>query len=191
MHSQNRDRQEAAQATMTRRLTRLHVLLFLMVLCIGAWVYFTLLNRSYETPPNYSLIEDGIYLGGSLEKAPPGVDAVLNLCEMKDSFEAEVHLWEAIPDRAPAPDLKWLERMADFVEEQRTEGKTVFVHCFAGASRSATVLAAYYMRKNGWTRDEAIAFLREKRPQVRPNPAFMERLLEWEEHLAKIASPTP
>ncbi len=42
------------------------------------------------------------------------------------------------------------------------------------------VVTAYEMYKNHWTRDEALAFVRSKRPEVRPNPAFMRRLHEWE-----------
>ncbi len=34
-----------------------------------------------------------------------------------------------------------------------------------------------------WTRDQALEFLRSRRPGVRPNPAFMELLLEWERSL--------
>jgi hypothetical protein len=39
------------------------------------------------------------------------------------------------------------------------------------------------MFKNNWTRDEALTFLRTKRPEARPNPAFMQRLLEWQRAL--------
>ena len=39
---------------------------------------------------------------------------------------------------------------------------------------------AYLMAKNHWTRDEALEFVRSRRPVVCPNPAFMELLLEWE-----------
>lgn len=42
------------------------------------------------------------------------------------------------------------------------------------------VTAAYLMKEHGWGRDEALAFLRSKRPVVRPNPAFMQLLTEWE-----------
>jgi len=34
------------------------------------------------------------------------------------------------------------------------------------------------MKKNDWTRDEALAFVRKTRPEANPNRAFMARLLE-------------
>ena len=45
--------------------------------------------------------------------------------------------------------------------------------------------SAYLMWKHGWTRDEALAFIRTKRPEVRPNAAFMERLSDWENVLKR------
>jgi len=72
------------------------------------------------------------------------------------------------------------------VDAQRQAGRTVFVHCFAGVSRSGMVVTAYLMFKHGWTRDQALEFVRSKRPSAKPNGAFMELLLEWEREL-KIA----
>jgi protein-tyrosine phosphatase len=47
------------------------------------------------------------------------------------------------------------------------------------------VVAAYLMRREKWPRDRAIEYLRSRRPGVRPNPAFLELLGEWEEQLKK------
>ena len=47
------------------------------------------------------------------------------------------------------------------------------------------VVTAYLMFEHGWSRDEALKFVRSKRALIRPNPAFMERLLEWERELKK------
>jgi protein-tyrosine phosphatase len=41
------------------------------------------------------------------------------------------------------------------------------------------------MKAHGWPRDEALAFVRQRRPQARPNRAFMELLIEWGQRLAK------
>src|SRR5262249_2337636 len=130
--------------------------------------------------PNYSRIEDQLYLGGHVPKPPRRTRAVLNLCELEDPYQVEIHRWEPIPDAAPAPTLDWLRQMVEFIESQQKAGHTTYVHCFGGISRGGMVVTAYLMAKHGWTRDEALAFVRSKRPQVRPNPAFMELLLEWE-----------
>jgi hypothetical protein len=132
-------------------------------------------------PPNYSRIEDGLYLGGRVEHPPRGTRAVLNLCEMADPYQAEVHRWEPIRDAEPAPDIDWLKRQVEFIDTQRRAGVPVYVHCLNGVSRSAMVVTAYEMAKNHWTRDEALAFVRTRRPEVRPHPAFMKLLAEWEQ----------
>ena len=136
-----------------------------------------------RAPPNYSRIEDGLYLGGRVAQPPPGTRAVLNLCEAEDSYRAEVHRWQPIPDAEPAPSIDWLRRQVQFIDEQRRAGRPVFVHCHAGVSRGGMVTVAYLMWQHGWSRDEALEFVRTRREVVRPNPAFMALLLEWEQAL--------
>lgn len=52
----------------------------------------------------------------------------------------------------------------------------VFVHCQAGMSRSATVVAAYLMRELNLDPVDAVSFLRERRPVVDPSPTFWHQL---------------
>jgi hypothetical protein len=138
----------------------------------------------FEGGGNYSEIEPGLYVGGSVKEPPPGTKAVLNLCEIEDPYQAEAHRRMKIADGEPAPDLDWLKNAVAFVTEQRKEGKTVYIHCAAGISRAGMVSAAYLMADRGWSRDKAIAYIREQRPQLNPNPAFMARLLEWQKVVA-------
>ena len=77
----------------------------------------------------------------------------------------------------------WLAERVAFVEEHRSDNETVYVHCQNGVSRSVMVVTAYLMKAHGWSRDEALAFVRQRRPLARPNPAFMELLAEWEKRL--------
>jgi protein tyrosine phosphatase len=142
-------------------------------------------------PPNYSKIEDGLWLGGYVSEPPHGVHAVLNLCESKDPYQVEFHRWEPIVDAEPVPSLEWLRAQVGFIEFERAAGHVVFVHCRNGVSRSGMVVAAYLMRREGWSRDQALEFLRSRRPEVRPNPAFMLLLLEWQRLLEGRANPSP
>lgn len=142
-------------------------------------------DRNTREPPNYSRIEDGLWLGAFVTEPPPGTQAVLNLCETEDVYRVPSHRWEPIRDGHPAPSLDWLRDQVAFIETERAAGRTVYVHCMNGVSRSAMVTAAYLMRCEGWSRDQAIEFLRSRRPSARPNPAFMQLLLDWEESLTK------
>jgi hypothetical protein len=149
----------------------------------AVWAVHSYVQQADRQPPNYSQIDDGLWMGGDVDEPPPGTRAVLNLCERDDPYRRDVHRWEPIPDAGPAPSLEWLRRMVAFISEQRQAGAVVYVHCRAGISRSGMVVAAYLMSKYGWTRDETLAFMRVRRPLVRPNPAFTQLLAEWEEAL--------
>jgi hypothetical protein len=166
---------------MTRLRRRL--LVVLLFGCLAAWLVLWRLERSYDQPANYALIEDGLYVGGSVAAPPPGTRAVLNLCEKEDPYRTESYRWEAIPDTSPAPDLDWLRRQAEWVAARRQAGQTTFVHCQNGVSRSVFVVTACLMAEHRWPRDQALQFVRSRRPEARPNPAFLERLDDWERAL--------
>ena len=131
-------------------------------------------------PPNYFLIEEGLWLGGKVAQPPPGTHAVLNLCEAENDYRVASQQWAPIRDAQPAPDVEWLRTQVDFIKSERENQHTVYVHCMNGASRSGMVMTAYIMQREGWSREQALEFLRARRPEVRPNPAFLELLVEWE-----------
>jgi Dual specificity phosphatase, catalytic domain len=149
---------------------------------IGAIVHVSV-DHFTRDPPNYSKIEEGLWLGGKVGEPPPGTQAVLNLCEVEDSYPMQVGRWQPIHDGSPAPSLDWLRSQVEFIESARSAHHAVYVHCMNGASRSSMVMAAYLMRREHWSRDQALEFLRTRRSEVRPNPAFLSLLLEWEKSL--------
>ncbi len=179
------------------KTTRFRILLVLIIgtllgLLLPLWMKLNREIKEADTElttiyPPYSLIEDGLYMGGFSKKIPPGTQAVLNLSESPALYKSDFYEWSPIPDSAPAPSIDWLKKQVDFVDTQRRAGRTVYVHCAAGVSRSGMVVTAYEMQKNRWTRDKALLFVRSKRPNARPNPAFMDLLLKWERMVKKTA----
>ena len=61
----------------------------------------------------------------------------------------------------------------------------VFVHCAAGMSRSPTIVIAYLMWKKQLYLNDALNFVRKKRPLVSPNANFMNQLKIFDELLIK------
>lgn len=155
----------------------------LAVAALAVVAAHVIVDRLTREPPNYSRVEDGLWLGGYVAEPPPDTRAVLNLCESENPYRAESHRWEPIRDAEPVPSLDWLRAQVAFIESERAAGRTVFVHCRNGVSRSGMVVVAYFMARNGWSRDEAMGFVRSRRPGLRPNPAFMQLLLDWERSL--------
>lgn len=158
----------------------------ILLTALGVWLWLRWLEHEAGDHP-YSLIEPNLYVGGSVKTPPPGTKAVLNLSQQDDPYSVDYALAEPIDGSEP-PTLDWLRRVVAFIDEQRTAGRTVYVHCFGGVNRSGMVVTAYLMYEHGWTRDEALAFAQSKRRQIQPNPPMMRLLAEWERDLAEHAN---
>lgn len=78
--------------------------------------------------------------------------------------------------------IQHLEECLEFIHRCR-QVTNVFVHCYAGVSRSVTIVVAYLMRFWGWGLKVAIAFVQAKRIVAKPNDGFMEQLRKYEEKL--------
>lgn len=59
------------------------------------------------------------------------------------------------------------------------QGKRVLVHCAAGRSRSGAVVVALLSVMNGWSYDEALAYVQQRRPIVLPNEGFELQLRQY------------
>lgn len=66
-----------------------------------------------------------------------------------------------------------------FIDEGSHRGN-VLVHCHKGISRSVSFVIAYLIRKNGFTYDEALQYVKSIRPFVQPNEAFERQLRLFE-----------
>ncbi|KAK9818679.1 hypothetical protein WJX74_004993 [Apatococcus lobatus] len=71
----------------------------------------------------------------------------------------------------------------DFIEAGIHANEAVLVHCGHGASRSATLVIAYLMRKHSWTATKARQFCYERRSLVQPNDGFWRSLCALEGQL--------
>uniref|UniRef100_A0A182NPF4 protein-tyrosine-phosphatase n=1 Tax=Anopheles dirus TaxID=7168 RepID=A0A182NPF4_9DIPT len=70
-----------------------------------------------------------------------------------------------------------------FIDEARTNGCGVLVHCLAGVSRSVTVTLAYLMFARTLSLNDAFLLVRARKPDVSPNFHFMQQLHSFEQQL--------
>ena len=56
------------------------------------------------------------------------------------------------------------KQVLETIHKHLWEGKTVLVHCHAGIQRSCAVVACYLVKYHGLTPDEAIAYIKKRRP---------------------------
>lgn len=89
-----------------------------------------------------------------------------NIIELDDSPETNI--------------IQYFKDSIKFIEES----DKVFVHCFAGVSRSATLVIAYFMWKNKKPYKEMLDFVYKHR-MVSPNLGFRKQLLIFENELIK------
>lgn len=81
------------------------------------------------------------------------------------------------PDPAANPNLDFvLCDMAAAIRAWRDDGKTVYLHCVAGESRTPTVAAAYLADRLGISGRDALDRLRPVLPSTRPNGGFLAAL---------------
>ncbi|KHN77108.1 Phosphatidylglycerophosphatase and protein-tyrosine phosphatase 1 [Toxocara canis] len=59
-----------------------------------------------------------------------------------------------------------IEKAIDFIRIVGKQGKSVYVHCKAGRTRSTTLVVCYLMEKNNWMPNVAFEYLRTKRPHT-------------------------
>lgn len=79
-----------------------------------------------------------------------------------------------------APTPAQLDAAVAFLEEAlQAPGSLVYVHCRAGAERTAAVLVAFHARRHGLGYDAALQELRSRRPALNPLPAQEAAVRRW------------
>ncbi|KAK3894515.1 hypothetical protein Pcinc_001768 [Petrolisthes cinctipes] len=77
------------------------------------------------------------------------------------------------------------DECCEIIHTATSTGGCVLVHCNAGVSRSTTIIAAFLIKHHNMNPSEAITFIKEKRPFVKPNSGFMEQLIEYHARLTQ------
>ena len=80
------------------------------------------------------------------------------------------------------------EKCLKFIARALLDGGRVLVHCFAGRSRSSTVVAAYVMATEGLTLADTMKLIKDARPCAQPNAGFARQLRAFERRLSDARS---
>lgn len=90
-----------------------------------------------------------------------------------------------VADSPSEPLHRHFDRCLKFIARALLDGGRVLVHCFAGKSRSSTVVAAYAMATEGTTLKDTMDLITAARPVASPNEGFMRQLRDFEVELGE------
>jgi protein-tyrosine phosphatase len=126
--------------------------------------------------------DPGVRFGNAPAAATVECDVILSCCRMgsrvpkRAGTEHELIFVDS-PHIAENPNLDFLLRdAASAITAWRDDGKTVFVHCVAGISRTPTIVAAYLASRLGIDGTTALARVTAAHPRANPNQGFRAAL---------------
>ena len=97
-----------------------------------------------------------------------------NKCEWNLLGVQQLHI--PTVEYSDAPSLSKIEKALDFINNNSS---SVYVHCKAGRSRSATIVVCYLIKQYKMTSEEAIQFVKERRPHVALSETHYKRISDF------------
>ncbi|KRX05039.1 hypothetical protein PPERSA_06673 [Pseudocohnilembus persalinus] len=145
------------------------------------------LKKGFYKPQIDCIIEDKLYLGNFhgarnrdlLDKH--GITHVVVAGHHMKEFDKEKYTYKLLDyaDSAEQNIVSTFQEVIDFIDN----GEKVLVHCFAGVSRSASLVIAYIMKNMKLSYNQAYAYVKERRDKIRPNNGFVKQLQIYEQNL--------
>lgn len=141
-------------------------------------------NDLYWMTPVQHPHDEGVWLAdlSALQGLPKGLDAVVSLCRLNDKDlpagieQIDVQIIDDF-DADANPNLDFvLNDTVRLIEQLRSEGRTVLLHCVACQSRTPTVAALYGAHRQGISGELALHAVTEILPSAWPNSAFRKAI---------------
>lgn len=147
--------------------------------------YNVVLNK-LNVRPWYNRVDERVLIGAlpwiSIKDELIERENVRGVVSMNENFELSwLKRWVANGDHWTKSNVNFLQLQTQDIFEtpsqeklrvgvdfilSRKEGESVYVHCKAGRTRSATLVCCYLMKKNQWTPEQAYELLAMRRPQL-------------------------
>ncbi|KAM9589700.1 dual specificity protein phosphatase 15 isoform 1-T1 [Trichechus inunguis] len=128
----------------------------------------------------------GLYLGNFIDAKDPdqlGRNKITHIISIHESpqplLQDITYLRIPVADTPEVPIKKHFKECINFIHCCRLNGGNCLVHCFAGISRSTTIVTAYVMTVTGLGWRDVLDAIKANRPIANPNPGFKQQLEEF------------
>lgn len=148
--------------------------------------------RKYSKSFDADEIEPNLFLG-SLDAAineeelqKNNINVLLSVGMKLPNLKLTDYEWFETPDTPDAKIDEFFDKGIEFIEKNLEAGNRILVHCFVGISRSATIVAAYLIKKYKISVKEAVERMRRCRQTVNPNEGFILQLENFAEKINHV-----
>ncbi|XP_012610513.1 dual specificity protein phosphatase 15 [Microcebus murinus] len=128
----------------------------------------------------------GLYLGNFIDAKDPDqldrnkITHIISIHESPQPLLQDItYLRIPVADTPEVPIKKHFKECINFIHCCRLSGGNCLVHCFAGISRSTTIVTAYVMTVTGLGWRDVLEAIKATRPIANPNPGFRQQLEEF------------
>lgn len=144
--------------------------------------------QTFFSEPTY--IIDNIFLGSAFNASnynslkQNNIGLIINMTNEISNYYVDKIIYKkyGLYDNNKEPIIQYLEQtFKDIIEFQhKYPNKNILIHCFMGASRSASILTYYIHKKFNLSIDDSIIFIKNKREIINLTTLFYNQLLDIE-----------
>jgi len=127
--------------------------------------------RMYEILPR-------LYISSVPTEVPSSITHVLNMRRIPNPPDpTRTYLHIPLNDNPNiTPITPHLQQIVDFIHNARQNDGRVLIHCKAGVNRSAAAMLAYICHREKISSEEALEFLKQRKPDVQPWNGFLQQV---------------